>query len=71
MANNNNFRVDRFGNQFTVVGCKDKKASGYPKGYVEIAGQLYRLEPSRANKEGVDMWIRVTKMQKRSSGSRF
>ena len=66
----NNFREDKFRQQYTVVGCKDKKGTGFPKGYLKIGGQLYKLEPSPAQKEGVETWIRVTKM-KRSSNAGF
>ena len=69
MAQNTNTRTrkDRFGNDYAVIGCKDKKGTGYPVGYITIGGKTFKLEPSEANKEGVAMWIRVTKMQKRTS----
>ncbi|RKQ43130.1 hypothetical protein BXY85_3749 [Roseivirga pacifica] len=69
MANNNQrTSVDKFGNTYAVVGCKDKKGTGFPKGYIEIKGQLYKLEPSDSQKDGVACWIRVTKMNNRKSG---
>lgn len=61
--------TDRFGNAYQVVGCRDKKGSGFPVGYVELGGKLYKLEPSPANKEGVDMWVKVTAVKKRSTAS--
>ncbi|HEY0971178.1 MAG TPA: hypothetical protein VGE02_09445 [Gemmatimonadales bacterium] len=54
-----------------MIGCKDKKGNGFPVGYVEIGGKLYKLEPSRSNKEGVEVWIRCTQMQRRSGGNSF
>lgn len=65
--------TDKFGNEYKVVGCKDKKGSGFSKGFIEITRPgLYKLEPSAAQKEGVDTWIRVTKMaQQRGAGGSF
>mgnify|MGYP000364261049 CR=1 FL=1 len=64
MAGQRNASLDKFGNKYTVVGCKDKKGDGFPKGYIELSGKLYKLEPSKSNKEGVDVWIRVTEVKK-------
>lgn len=64
---NTQTRLDRFGNDYAVIGCKDKKGTGFPVGYITIGGKTYKLEPSQANKEGVEMWIRVTKLNKRQS----
>ncbi|UUF13244.1 MULTISPECIES: hypothetical protein [Flavobacterium] len=61
-----NIRTDRFGNPYQVVGCRDKKGNGFAFGYVELGGKLYKLEPSPANKEGVEMWIKVTAVKKQS-----
>lgn len=66
-SGNNNGRfinTDKFGQAFQVVGCKDKKDSGFPVGYVTLGGKDYKLEPSKANKDGVDVWIRVTAIKK-------
>lgn len=73
MAQNRNTRTrpDRFGQQYAVVGCKDKKDTGFPVGYITIGGKTYKLEPSPANKEGVSMWIRVTKVNSNRSGGTF
>lgn len=64
-------RNDRFGNPFQVIACKDRKGRGFPSGVVEIGGNLYKLEPSSSNKEGVDAWIRVTKLARRQGGGGF
>ena len=62
MSKNNFLKTDRFGQPFTVVGCKPSKNEDFCAGYVELGGKLYKLEPSDANKDGVKMWIRVTKV---------
>lgn len=56
-------KTDRFGNRYQVVGCKPNK-NGYPVGYVEVGGKLFKLEPSESNKDGVHSWIRVTELKK-------
>lgn len=71
MSQFNNIRQDKFGNDYTVVGCKDKKGTGFSRGFIEIKGQLYKLEPSKSDKEGVEVWIRVTKMNKKKSNGSF
>ena len=59
---------DRFGNNYLVVGLKDN-GKGFPRGYVEIKGTLYKLEYSDSKKEPVLCWIRFTEMPKqRKSG---
>jgi len=60
---------DRFGNPFQVIGCKDKKGNGFSVGYVELKGQLYKLEPSPATKDGVEHWIKVTAVKKQTQHS--
>ena len=60
---------DRFGQPFQVIGCKDKKDTGFSKGYVELGGKLYKLEPSKATKEGVEVWIKVTQVKKQAQNS--
>lgn len=67
-GNNNNggrsnSSVDQFGNTFSVVGCKPSKNPAFCHGYVEIKGDLYKIEPSTATKEGVSAWVRITKMK--------
>jgi hypothetical protein len=54
---------DRFGNPYQVIGCKPNKG-GYPVGYVELGGKLYKLEPSPSNKDGVQEWIKITQVKK-------
>lgn len=61
---NQRVSLDRFGNNYQVIGCKDKKETGFPKGYIELKGVLYKLEPSEAKKDGVDYWVKVTEMKK-------
>lgn len=70
MAQNQKFiKNDRFGNPYQVIGCKDKKGSGFSVGYVELKGQLYKLEPSESKKEGVEAWIRVTALKKQPTNT--
>lgn len=64
-------RTDKFGNPYKVVGIKDKKENGFPYGYVEIKGQLYKLDVSPAEKEGTEYWVRMTQLKKRPSNSGF
>lgn len=60
---------DRFGNPQVVVGLKDKKGTGFPKGYIEIKGTLYKITISDSKKEGVEAWVTLTQMPKqRNSG---
>lgn len=59
--------TDRFGNPFQLIGCKDKKGNGFPYGYVELGGKLYKVEPSSAQKDGVEYWVKITAVKKRSS----
>ncbi len=54
--------IDRFGNAYSLVSCKDKKGTGFSKGWVEIGGKLYKIEPSEAAKDGVMYWVKITKM---------
>ncbi|WP_288583792.1 hypothetical protein [uncultured Treponema sp.] len=58
-------RNDRFGNPYILVGCKDN-GKGYPVGYVELGGKLYKVEPSESKKEGVLNWVKVTRVQKQN-----
>jgi hypothetical protein len=62
---------DRFGNEQVVVGLKDKKGTGYPKGYIEIGNQLFKITTSPSNKEGVHEWVTLTKMKKNQTGRGF
>lgn len=69
MAQQKFIKTDRFGNPYQVVGCRDKKGTGFPVGYVELKGQLYKLEPSSAKKDGVEAWIKVTAVKKQPTHS--
>ena len=67
-------KTDRFGNTYELVSCKANR-NGYPVGYVEIKGQLYKVEPSPASNGKEDRrgreimyWVKVTKVEKRRSG---
>lgn len=64
--------TDKFGNPMRVIGCKpNKRNPDFCVGYLEIGGTLYKLEPSMSKKEGVSMWVRVTKMVNRNRGGSF
>lgn len=69
MAGKSYVKTDRFDNPYQVIGCKDLKGTGFSKGYVELGGKLYKLEPSKASKDGVEVWIKVTQVKKRSTHS--
>lgn len=60
-------RVDRFGQPFVNVACKDKKGRGFPKGFIRIMKPgLYKVEPSSSSStEGVEAWVRVTRVEDR------
>lgn len=58
---------DRFGNPQVVVGLKDKKGTGFPKGYIEIKGTLYKITTSPSNKDGVHEWVTLTQMSKQNN----
>lgn len=62
-------RNDRFGRPSMLVGCSDKKGNGFAKGYVKLGGKDYLIEPSEAQKEGVDFWVKITALPKRSRPS--
>lgn len=60
----NNVKTDRFGNPYQLVSCKENK-NGFPVGYVELGGKLYKIEPSEAKKDGVLYWVKVTKVDQK------
>jgi len=69
-------RIDKFGNPYELVSCKDKKGDGFSKGFVELKGQLYKIEPSMSSKGKVDKygnpvlyWVKITKMAARQNVS--
>jgi hypothetical protein len=68
---------DRFGNDYVLVSCKDKKGTGFAKGYVEIGNALFKVEPSEATSGKVDSkgnpvlyWVKLTKVPKQAKGTR-
>lgn len=64
-----NIKLDRFGNEFQLIGCKDKKGNGFGAGYFEMKGQLYKVEASEAQKEGYTHWVKITKVKKTPKSS--
>lgn len=70
MANyNQRISTDKFGNPYQIIGMKDKKGTGFPRGYVELGGKLYKIEVSDSKKDGVEAWVRVTQVKKQSQRS--
>lgn len=64
--------TDRFGQPYQVVGCKEvegKDGNTYNKGFVELGGKLYKIEVSAAEKEGVQHWVRVTRVDQKKKHS--
>ncbi|WP_294964985.1 hypothetical protein [uncultured Flavobacterium sp.] len=61
--------TDRFGNPYQLIGCKDRKGTGFSSGYIELGGKLYKIEPSVAQKDGVEYWVKVTAVKKKASHS--
>lgn len=58
--------TDKFGNPFQVVGCKpNKKNSDFNVGYADLGGKTYKIEVSKASKDDVDYWVRITKMDEK------
>lgn len=80
--NNNNFQTristDRFGNNFqlktakVVVNKKNGEVLNVYKAWVELKGQLYKIEVSPRLKETKDgqpaMWVKVTAVKKPTGG---
>lgn len=64
-------QMDRFGNEQVVISLKDKKGTGFPKGYFEIGNQLFKVTTSPSKKDGVEEWVTVTKMKKQQGGRGF
>ena len=65
MAQQSRISTDRFGNPYQLIGCKDKKGTGFSHGYIELGGKLYKVEPSTAQKEGVEFWVKITLVKKK------
>lgn len=68
MVGKKRIRTDRFGNPYQVVGCKDNK-NGFAVGYVELGGKLYKIEPSKADKDGVSVWVKITLVKKNQNAN--
>jgi hypothetical protein len=64
-------QVDRFGQTFMLCGLKDKEGKGFPKGYCTIGGKDFKFEVTPANKEGVEYWLRITKVKARPKAESF
>lgn len=72
MANyNQRVSTDKFGNPYQVVGMKDKKGTGFPKGYIELGNKLYKIEVSESKKDDVHAWVRVTEVKKQAQNRRM
>jgi hypothetical protein len=66
MAQNTPYiKNDRFGNPYQLIGCKvnDK---GFAKGYIELGGKLFKIEPSVSQNEKYAYWVKVTAVKKQS-----
>lgn len=59
---------DKFGNPYQLIGCKEND-KGFSKGFIELGGKLYKIEPSQAQKDGVSYWVKVTQMKKQANQS--
>lgn len=69
MAGQARISTDRFGNPYQLIGCKDKKGNGFAQGYIELGGKLYKIEPSVAQKDGVEFWVKVTQVKKQNKAT--
>lgn len=67
MQNPKRISTDKFGNPYQLIGCKDKKGTGFAVGYIELGGKLYKVEPSTAQKEGVLYWVKITAVKKQAN----
>lgn len=57
-------KSDRFGNPYQLIGCKAND-KGFCKGYIELGGKLYKVEPSKSDNEKYGYWVKVTQVKKR------
>ncbi len=62
---------DKFGNEFQLIGCKDRKGTGYGVGYFEVGGKLFKVEASEAKKDGYTHWVKITKVNKQARPSKW
>lgn len=51
-----------------LVAMKEGRG-GFPVGFVELGGTVYKIETAQSNKEGIVGWVKLTKTRARSSGS--
>jgi len=56
---------DKFGNEVQIVGIRVPNGKKYGRGYIEIKGQLFKVEVTDAQKEGYQAWVRFTKLEER------
>ena len=68
-------KPDKYGNMYQSVPCTDDKNDN-PVGWIEIKGQLYKIQPAPADsgqqdRKGRDItaWVRITQMSKRKRGN--
>lgn len=61
------YKQDRFGNRQAVVALIDKRGNGYPRGFVKVGGKNYKVEYSESNKDGVDGWVSLTLVTRKSN----
>lgn len=67
MAQNQAYiKNDRFGNPFQLIGCKPND-KGFCKGYIELGGKLYKVEPSISQNEKYGYWVKITAVKKQST----
>lgn len=66
----NYVRYDKQNRPYKLVGLKKNK-NGFPVGYVEMNGNLYKIDVSTSKKEGVELWIKFTKLPKRNNNYGF
>jgi len=64
MYQNHTIRTDKYGRATTLCKCKPNN-NGFPEGYVELGGSLYKLAVSNNLKDG-GYWVNLTKMPKRN-----
>jgi len=64
--NNQRISSDRFGRPMIIVGLKDKKGNGFPKAYATLQNKMYKFEVTASNKDGVESWLKITKIEKKN-----
>jgi hypothetical protein len=61
-------KIDRFGNPYRIVACKEKEnrdgGAGWVTGYIELGGKMYKIQPYPGEGE-VHTFVRVTAVPKR------